>query len=70
MANGLRALDIASLNPDSVIEEQMQRGVIKYLNRSKIRVDAVQETHITHDRNYLLCNYRIITAEGTKIERT
>ena len=57
MANGLRTMNIASLNPDSMKEEQMQRDIIKDLTRNKIHIAAIQETHIIQDRDYLLDNY-------------
>ena len=70
MENGLRAMNIASLNPDSTAEAQMQRDIIKDITRNKIHIAAIQETHITQDRDYLLDNYRIITAESAKIAET
>ena len=65
MKNGLRTMNIASLNPDSKKEAQMRRDIIKNITRNKIHIAAIQETHITQDRDYLLDNYRIITAPST-----
>ena len=70
MKNGLRTMNIASLNPGSMKEEQMQREIIKNLMRNKIHIAAIQETHIAQDRDYLLDNNRIITASSTKSGKT
>ena len=70
MKHGLRTTNIASLNPDSTKEEQMQRDIIKDLTRNKIHIAAIQETHIDQDRDYLIDNYRIITAAATKSAET
>ena len=69
MANGLRTMDIARLNPCSMKAEQMQRDIIKDLTRNKIHIAGIQETHITQDRDNLLDNYRIITTESTQGEK-
>ena len=66
MKNGLRAMYIASLNPGSMKEEQTQRDIIKDITRSKIHIAAIRETNISQDRDYLLDNYRIITASSAK----
>ena len=70
MANGLRTMNIASLNPDSTKEGQMRRDISKNLTRNKLHVAAIQETHMTQDRDYLIGNYRVITASTTKREET
>ena len=62
MENGPRTMNIAILNPESMKEEQMQRYIVKDMTRFKIHISAIQETHITQYRDYLLGNYRIITA--------
>ena len=62
MENGLRAPNISSRNPDSIRRKEMQREIVKGPAKNKIHIAAIQETHITHDRNYVMGNYRIITA--------
>ena len=64
MEDGLRTLNTASLNPASTKEEKIQGGIIKSLARNKIHISAIQETHISQGRSYVLGNYRIITAAG------
>ena len=70
MPKGLRTMNIASLNPDSMKDEQVQRDIIKDPTRNKIHIAAAQATHITQDRDYILDNYRIITASSAKREET
>ena len=70
MKNGLRTMDIASLNPDSAKEEQTQRDIIKNLTRNKIHIAEIQEPHIIQERDYILYNYRIVTAASTKSGKT
>ena len=70
MENGIRAMNIACLNPDSTKEEQMQMYIIKNLTRSKIHIAAIQETHITQDKDNILGNYRITNAASAKQEET
>ena len=67
MEDGLRAMDISSLHPDSMKEEQSQRDIIKKLTRGNIHISAIQETHITQEMDYLLDNYRV-TAESAAIK--
>ena len=64
--NGLRTMNIASLNPDSMKEGEMQLDIIIGIARNKIHIAAIRETHITQDGDYLLDNYRIITTSSTK----
>ena len=66
MENGLRAMNIDSLNPESTQEEQMQRDIIKNLTRNKIHISSIQETRIVKDRDLLRGNYRVITAAAAK----
>ena len=54
MENGVRTLNIAIVNPDSMKGAQMQRGVIKNIAGGKIHISEVRETHITKERNYFL----------------
>ena len=70
MENGLRTMNVASLNPDSMKEERMQRDIIKDLARNKIHIAEIQETHITQYSGYLLDNYMINTASATKSAET
>ena len=68
MENGLRTLNIASLNPDPMRGKEMQREIVKGITKNKIQIAAIQETHITQDMNYMVGNYRIITAAGKSAE--
>ena len=52
MENGLRTLNIASLNPDSMKEKATHQEIIKGLARNKIHLSTIQETHITKDLSY------------------
>ena len=65
MKNGLRTMNIASLDPDSMEEEQTQRLIIQNLTRNLIHISAIQEKHITQDRDYIIDNYRVITSPAT-----
>ena len=49
MENGLRALNIASLNPDSMRGREMQQEIVKILTKNKIHLAAIQVKHITAD---------------------
>ena len=51
MENGIRSMNNASLNPDSMGEEEMKRGIVKNLTRNKIHIAAIQETHIIQDKD-------------------
>ena len=66
--NGLIALNIASLTPGLMGESTMQKEIVKGLAENRIHIAAIQETHITQDRIYLLGNYKIITAASEKNE--
>ena len=66
MENGLRTMNISSLNPDWMKAEQMQRDITKDLTRDKIHIAEIQETHNTQERDYLVDNYRLTTAAATK----
>ena len=68
LGNGQRTLNIASLNPDSMREVAPQQEIIKGLARNRIHIAAIQSTHITQDRSYLMGNYRIIEAVADKNE--
>ena len=45
MENGLRTLNIASLNPDSMKEKETRQEIINHLARNKIHIAVIQETH-------------------------
>ena len=66
MENGLRTLNIASLNPDSMKEATTQQEIINELTKNKIHIAMIQETHIAKDLNYIMGNYRIITSAAEK----
>ena len=69
MGNGLRTLNIASLNPDPMRETATQQEIVKGMTKNKIHIASVQETHMTQDDSYMLDNYRI-TASSDKSEET
>ena len=66
MENGLRTLNIASLNPDSMKEPTIQQEIIKELTKNRIHIAMVQETHIIKYLNYKMDRYRIITSAAEK----
>ena len=70
MENGLRTLNIASLNPDSMKGKETQQEIINSLARNKIHLATIQETHITTDPSYMMDNYRIITSSAEKHKET
>ena len=70
MENGLRTLNIARLNPDSMRESTTQKEIVKGQIKNRIHIAAIQETHITQDRRYIMEKYRIITAAADKRETT
>ena len=70
MENGLRTLNIASLNPDSFKEHTTQQDIINELTKKKIHIATLQETNVTKDLNYQKDNYRIITSAAGKNEET
>ena len=70
MEDGLRTLNIASLNPDTMKETEMQQGIINELTKNKIHIAMIQETHISKDLNYKMDNYRIITSAAEKNKET
>ena len=70
MGNGLRAMNIAILNPDSTKEGEMVRDIANDLTRIPIRLAAIRETHITHGRHYIVDNYRAAASSATKKEKT
>ena len=69
ISNGLRTLNIAILNPDSMREATMKE-IIKGLARNRIHIAEIQETNITKDRSYIMGNYKIITAAADKNDTT
>ena len=69
MENGLRKLNIPSMNPDSTKRATTQQEIVKEITENRIHIAAIQETHITQDRIHLLGNYRIITASPDKREQ-
>ena len=70
MENGIRTLNIAILNPDSMTERATKQVIIKGLTKNKIHIATIQETHITKDLSYTLGNYRIITSAAEKHKET
>ena len=70
MENGLRTLNIASLNPDSLKEHTTQQEIINELTKRKIHIATIQETKMAKDLSYQKDNYRITTAAADKNEET
>ena len=70
MEGGLRTLNIASLNPDSMKETTIQQEIINGLTKNKMHIAMIQETHIAKDLNYMIDNYRIITSAAEKNKET
>ena len=69
--NGIRAINNASLNPDSTIEDQMQRDVIKNLTGDKNRtLKPPGKLTSRNIRGYAITKYRAIKASATKNEAT
>ena len=69
MEDGLRTLNIASLNPDSTKEATTQQEIVNELTKNKIHIATIQETHIAKDLNYIMGNYRIITSAAEKTRK-
>ena len=67
---GLRTLNIASLNPDSMRGEGTQQEIVKGVIKNKIHLAEIQETHITSYCNYMVANYRVITEAEDKNKET
>ena len=69
MENGLRTLNIASLNPDSMKEPTTQQEITNELAKNKIHIATIQETRITKSTDYRKDNYRIITSAAGKTKK-
>ena len=70
MEKGLRTLNIASVNPDAMRCKEIRKAIVKCLTKNKIHLAEMQETHITRDCNYMVGNYRVITAAADKNKET
>ena len=68
MENGLRTINIASMDPDSEREATTQQEIVEGLAGNRIHIAEIRETHITQDRSYLLGNYRIVIASADENE--
>ena len=66
MEDRLRAINIASVNPDSTKVEQTQWGIITNLTRNITKIEAIQETHIAQGIKYTMEKYRAITVAAVK----
>ena len=62
----LRAINIASISPQSTKAEQTQRDIINHLSRNETHIAAIRETRIAHGREYAISNYRAATAAAAK----
>ena len=51
MEDGLRTLNIARTNPDSMKETTIQQEIISELTKHKIHIAMIQETNIAKDLN-------------------
>ena len=49
MENGIRTINIASPNQDSMREATTQQEIVKGLAGNRIHIAAIKETHITQD---------------------
>ena len=59
-------MNIPSLDPDSMKEEQTQRDIVKNPTRAMIHISDVREKHIIRARYYRVGNYRITPEAATK----
>ena len=65
---GLKTLPVLSLNPDRLLGTEKQKDLLRELQKHKIHIAAIQETHIPYDQNYKLNGYRIITCKAKEQE--
>lgn len=70
MENGLSALNIARLKPDSMKESESKQEIVNILTKNKIHLATAQETHITTYLSYVMGNYRIMTSAAEKHKAT
>jgi len=63
--SGNRTLCIESLSPDTFVKPEQRVTITNMLISHKIRIAAIQETHIPHDLNYTLNGYKITTSDAT-----
>ena len=65
--SGYRTLNILSLNPDNFISTTRQDDITHELQKQRIHLAAIQETHIPHDLSYKRNGYRGITTAARKL---
>ena len=70
MENGLRTLNIAGMNPDTMKGEETQQEIINNLARNRINIATIQETNITMDLSCMKDNHRITAAAAEKHKET
>ena len=61
---GLRTLSMESINPDSYINEDTRAPITHALNRNKIHIAEIQETHAPYGSRYNRNGFRPITTEA------
>lgn len=59
---GQKTLKIASINPDNLTSQNKQNDLLHELQRRKIHIALIQETHIPHDIEIARNGYKIITS--------
>ena len=65
---GKKTISAISLNPDNVINNEKQNGVLRELQRHKIHIAEIQETHIPHDVDPMGNRYKIPAKAAQKTE--
>ena len=63
---GYRALSILTLEPDNFIPNERQGDIMRERHRNRIRIAAIQETHIPQCQSYVENGYRAITTAERK----
>jgi len=59
-----KTLTIVSLNPDNLININKQNDILHELQKRKVHIAAIQDTHIPHGLDFARNGYRIITSEA------
>lgn len=68
MTPGDRTLCVVSLNPDNCVVEEGKQTVAQSLQRNKIHISAIRETHVQYGKNYKMGGYRIIKTAAQRTE--
>ena len=70
MEHWSKMLRIASLNPDTFINNETRLHITNMPIMRKIHITAIQETHIPHELDYMINGYRIITSHAIEQPKT